>query len=71
MALFDGYGDSSLDFSLYFWVYFNVGFTTKSEVALSIYETLKIEGIGVPIPAQRWYQEKDGNPDDLLPGSGE
>jgi len=71
MALFDGYGDSSLDFTLYFWVNFNVSFTSKSEVALNIYETLKAEGIGVPIPAQRWYQERDGNPDHLLPGSGE
>ncbi|MEA3476712.1 MAG: mechanosensitive ion channel [Bacteroidota bacterium] len=61
MALFDGYGDSSLDFTLYFWVHFHVSFTSKSEVALSLYEALKAEGIGVPIPMQRWYYDKEKN----------
>ena len=62
MALFDGYGDSSLDFTLYFWVYFNVSFTSKSEVALNIYEALKAEGIGVPLPMRRWQQDSGGSP---------
>jgi small-conductance mechanosensitive channel len=62
MALFDGYGDSSLDFTLYFWVYFNVSFTSKSEVALNIYEALKSEGIGVPLPMRRWQQDSGGKP---------
>jgi len=70
MALFDGYGNSSLDFTLYFWVYFHVSFTSKSEVALNIYERLKDEGINVPIPAQKWFYEHDGNLDQapLEPG---
>jgi small-conductance mechanosensitive channel len=62
MVLFDGYGDSSLDFTLYFWVYFNVGFTSKSEVALNIYQALKTEGIGVPLPMRRWQQDSAGKP---------
>jgi potassium efflux system protein len=62
MALFDGYGDSSLDFTLYFWVYFNVGFTSKSEVALNIYQALKTEGIGVPLPIRRWQQDSGDKP---------
>jgi small-conductance mechanosensitive channel len=53
LVIFEGYGESSLDFTLYFWVYFNVGFTTKSEVALKIYNALKDAGYSVPIPQQR------------------
>jgi len=66
MALFDGYGDSSLDFTLYFWVYFHVSFSTKSDVALAIYDALQKEGIGLPVPMQKYYQ---GDPPPSLPPS--
>ena len=56
MVLFDGYGSSSLDFTLYFWVYFDVSFTTKSDVALAIYDALEKEGIGMPVPEQKYYK---------------
>lgn len=64
MVLFDGYGDSSLDFTLYFWVYFHVSFSTKSDVALAIYDALQKEGIGLPVPMQKYYQ---GDPHRSLP----
>lgn len=56
LALFNGYGSSSLDFTLYFWVYFDVGFTTRSDVALAIYDSLEKEGIGLPVPTQKYYK---------------
>lgn len=57
LPLFNGYGDSSLDFTLYFWVHFNVGLGTKSDVALKIYDWLKSENLHIPIPVRRIYYE--------------
>ena len=65
MALFDGYGSSSLDFTLYFWVYFDVSFSTKSDVALAIYDALDNEGIGMPVPMQKYFP--GGSPPPLAP----
>lgn len=62
MALFNGYGESSLDFTLYFWVYFNVGLGTKSDVALEIYKQLKEKDIHVPIPVRKIYYANAPNP---------
>ena len=61
---FAGYGDTSLDFFLYFWTFFDDGLSTKSEVLTRIHEKLKEAGINVPIPIQKMQIEK-GNGKDL------
>jgi len=47
---FKGYGDSSLDFNLLYWVQFDDKFSTDSEIALDVYNLLKEKGIHLPIP---------------------
>jgi small-conductance mechanosensitive channel len=49
-ALFEGFGDSSLNFRLRIWTAMDVGLTTKSEVAMSIYDALNEAGIEIPFP---------------------
>ncbi len=49
-ALFEGFGDSSLDFRLLFWVNFEVGLSTKSDVAVGIYNTFAEHNIEIPFP---------------------
>ncbi len=71
MVLFEGYGNTSLDFTLLFWVPFNVGLGTKSDVALQVYDALKEVGYDVPIPLQRIHYTSDGNVDkEKLPPMG-
>jgi len=48
--LFEGFGDSSLDFRLLFWVHFEDGFTAKSEVAIGIYNAFAENNITIPFP---------------------
>ena len=50
LALFDGFGDSSLNFRLLFWVSFEDGLVTKSNVAIAIYNKLKENNIEIPFP---------------------
>lgn len=60
MCLFEGYGDSALNFRVLFWVDYNVGLTTKSAVALGIYDKLKERNIEAPIPQQRLFYQDPG-----------
>jgi len=58
MTLFEGYGDSALNFKVLFWVPLQIGLSTKSQVALSIYDKLKEKNIEAPIHQQRLvYQD--------------
>lgn len=50
--LFDGFGSSSLDFRVRIWTGMDVGLTTKSEVAMEIYDALGEAGIEIPFPQQ-------------------
>jgi len=50
LPLFDGFGDSSLDFRILFWVHFEDGFTTKSDIAISIYNSFAENNISIPFP---------------------
>jgi len=50
LALFDGFGDSSLDFRLLFWVNFEFGLTTKSDIAIGIYNKFAENNIEIPFP---------------------
>jgi len=59
MAIFNGYGDSSLDFTLYCWVQFDVSLSTKSDVAVEALEALTEAGIAVPLPVQKLHIGRD------------
>ena len=49
-ALFDGFGDSSLDFRLLFWVNFELGLSAKSDVLVGIYNAFAKHNIEIPFP---------------------
>ncbi len=49
-ALFEGFGDSSLDFRLLFWVNFEMGLSAKSDVAVGIYNIFAENNIEIPFP---------------------
>ncbi|MDR4505760.1 MAG: mechanosensitive ion channel [Candidatus Scalindua sp.] len=49
MAVFNGFGDNYLDFTLYYWVSDNI-FQTMSEIALGVHDTIKEAGIDTPRP---------------------
>jgi len=51
-ATFEGFGESSLNFKIRFWVSFDIGLTIKSEVAMSIYDAFEEAGIRIPFPQQ-------------------
>lgn len=50
--LFEGFGDSSLNFRLRIWTSMDVGLTTKSQVTIAIYDGLNEAGITIPFPQQ-------------------
>jgi small-conductance mechanosensitive channel len=51
LALFEGFGDSSLDFQLRCWIpRFEEGFVLRSALATRIYAALNEAGIGIPFP---------------------
>ncbi|MCK5788660.1 MAG: mechanosensitive ion channel, partial [Chlamydiia bacterium] len=49
-ALFMDFGDSSLNFRLRFWVAYEDGLTSKSDVSVIIYKMLAEKGITIPFP---------------------
>jgi len=49
-ALFEEFGDSSLNFRLLFWVPYDIGIGTKSKVAIGIYNIFKENNITIPFP---------------------
>lgn len=49
-ALFEEFGDSSLNFRLLFWVPYDKGIGTKSKIAVGIYNIFKENGIEIPFP---------------------
>ncbi len=55
LSLFVGFGDSSLDFKVLFWVHFQDGFETHSDVAIAIYDTFKENNIQIPFPQMDLY----------------
>ena len=54
-ALFDGFGDSSLNFRVRIWTTMDTGMTTQSDVATKIYYALHDAGIEIPFPQQDVY----------------
>ena len=57
LTLFDGFGDSALNFRVLFWVHFDESLTVKSEIGLQIYDTLKESGIEIPVTFKNDYHE--------------
>ncbi len=49
-AIFDQFGESSLDFRVRFWVPVDFAVTTKSEVSIAIYNAFGEAGISIPFP---------------------
>lgn len=49
-ALFDGFGDSSLNFRIRIWTTMDTGMTVKSDVTVAIYDALRKAGIEIPFP---------------------
>jgi small-conductance mechanosensitive channel len=41
------------------WINFNVSFSTRSEVALQIYDAIKEAGYDVPVPLQKIHYTSD------------
>jgi small-conductance mechanosensitive channel len=52
LALFNDFGDSSLNFKLRFWVNYEVGLIAKSDVSIAIYNEFAKNGIEIPFPQQ-------------------
>lgn len=69
MVLFNGFGESSLDFRLLFWVPFEIGLKARSDVNIEIYNQFKANDIEIPFP-QRDLHIKDfpGNSKEMPPG---
>jgi small-conductance mechanosensitive channel len=59
LPLFEGFGDSSLNFRLLFWVFFEDGFVTKSDVSIGIYNILDENNITIPFPQLDLHVKKD------------
>lgn len=55
VALFDTFGDSSLNYRLLFWVYFQKGLQAKSDVSIAVYNRFRELGIEIPFPQQEVY----------------
>jgi len=49
-AVFNGFGDNFLDFSLYYWIPTNLFFKVKTEVALAVHDAITARGIQTPRP---------------------
>ncbi len=49
-ALFEGFGDSALNFRLLFWTPYDQSLGTKSEVGVGIYNIFKEHGVQIPFP---------------------
>ena len=67
MALFSEFGDSSLNFSLRFWVPFEIGLKAKSDASIAVYNKFKEHGIEIPFP-QRDVHVKTVPPEQKDPG---
>jgi small-conductance mechanosensitive channel len=49
-AYFLGFGDSALNFRLLYWVQYEYGQLTKSEISIEIYKEFQKHQINIPFP---------------------
>jgi small-conductance mechanosensitive channel len=52
LALFSEFGESSLNFKLRYWVHFEAGLKSKSDISIGIYNQFAAQGIEIPFPQQ-------------------
>lgn len=65
VALFDQFGDSSLDFRVRFWVPVDEALQVKSDVSISVYNAFTSAGIAIPFP-QRDVHISNPNSDNSI-----
>ncbi len=58
-ALFEEFGDSSLNFRLLFWVHYEMGIGVKSDVAVAIFNIFKENDVEIPFPQVDLHVKKD------------
>ncbi len=58
-ALFEEFGDSSLNFRLLFWVHFELGIGVKSDITVGIYNIFAENNIQIPFPQVDLHVKKD------------
>lgn len=58
-ALFEEFGDSSLNFRLLFWVPFEMGIGAKSDIAIGVYNIFKENNIEIPFPQVDLHVKKE------------
>lgn len=58
-AFFQNFGDSALEFRLLFWVQYNVGLSSKSEVMVNITDLFNENNINIPFPIRTLKIEKE------------
>lgn len=63
LALFEGFGESSLNFRLLFWVPFELGLQAKSDVSIAMYNKFTENNIEIPFPQMDLHVKS--KPDDL------
>ncbi len=58
-ALFEEFGDSSLNFRLLFWVHYEMGIGVKSDVAVAIFNIFKENNVEIPFPQVDLHVKKE------------
>jgi len=58
-ALFEEFGDSSLNFRLLFWVPFEMGIGAKSDIAIGVYNIFEENNIEIPFPQVDLHVKKE------------
>lgn len=67
-AVFNGFGDNFLDFSLYYWIPTSAFFKAKTEIALGVHDAITAEGIQTPRPQRDlWVNMGDDAPSIPIP----
>ncbi len=67
--LFEEFGDSSLNFRLLCWVYFDEGLGVKSDIHVAVYNALAEAGIKIPFPQLDLHVKESGTkpPEVVMP----
>jgi len=66
-AVFNGFGDNFLDFSLYYWIPTSAYFKAKTEIALGVHDAITAKGIQTPRPQRDVRMTTDETADLIKP----
>jgi small-conductance mechanosensitive channel len=61
-ALFEDFGNSSLNFRLLFWVPYELGIRTKSAIAVAVFNIFRENGVEIPFPQLDLHMKKEPDP---------